>query len=179
MRHLPALLKAHFDSNLMKDGTPTEFLIEAAASCIGITEVGGDNKGPWVELFQATVSRPQGQSWCLDFLQACIAYVELSFGIQSPLPATELCLDLWNQSKNYHSVIPPRPGDLILWQFGDTLHGHVGLILGEDSLRYKTVEGNTSDSIGIDANGDGVYLKYRAKGGSKTFHQLGFLRAFP
>lgn len=179
-RVLPPALKDFFAARVAYAGqSPTELLLLAARACLGVKEEGGDNCGPVVELFQSVVSKPCGQSWCLDFLQACIAYVEAATGLESALPGTQLVVDLWNQSKAYHAVSPPRPGDLILWRFGQSIHGHTGLIVGQDSLRYHTIEGNTSDSVGIDREGDGVYPKSRAKGGSASFVEMGFLRPFP
>lgn len=179
MRVCPPTLKAHFDLLIPKEvRSPRDLLQIVAHSCVGVTEVGGDNKGPLVELFQSAVSRPAGQSWCLDFLQACIAYVEVETGALSPLPATELCMDLWNRSKVIMGTDTPWPGDIVIWQLGETIHGHTGLIVGMDSLRFQTVEGNTSPAAGIERNGDGVFLKNRAKGGSKTFKEVGFLRVF-
>lgn len=182
-RSLPLALKEHFDSLISGEAVamndPAGLLCLVALSCVGVKEVGGDNRGPMVELFQSVVSSPKGQSWCADFVQSCIAYVEAVKGVQSPLTDADFVLKLWDDNRAYHAVTPPRRGDLILWRFGDTIQGHCGIVLGGDSLRYQTVEGNTSDSTGIDRNGDGVYPKNRAKGGSSTFRELGFLRAFP
>jgi hypothetical protein len=181
VRTLHPVLKEYFDDRLKTVGTsnPRELLIASALACVGVAEQGGDNRGPIVELFQQTVGRAEGQSWCMDFLQSCIAYVELATGLSCPLPSAEHVLALWNQSKVYSAVQPAQAGDLIIWRFGNTPSGHCGLIVGVDTLRYQTVEGNTSPSGEIESNGDGVYLKHRAKGGSKSFVEVGFLRCFP
>lgn len=178
VRHLPQALKDYLDSKSIPVSHPSEMLALTAIACIGITESGGDNKGLLVELFQSVVSRPLGQSWCLDFIQACVAYVETVTGVASPLPSTELCLALWNDSKDTLAVSTPIRGDIIIWQLGNTIHGHTGLILRSDASHYQTIEGNTSDSEGIDRNGDGVYQKNRSKIGSVTFRIEGFLRPF-
>lgn len=180
MRILPPALKIYFDSKIpdAAERSPTELLCEVAVACVGVSEVGGDNRGPVVELFQATVAKPVMQPWCLDFIQACIAYVEDTKRIKSALSATQLCAELWETAPQAAKLEKPERGDIILWRKGDTRTGHCGLVLGQDSLRYQTVEGNTSDSFGIDRNGDGVYSKNRAKGGSKTFVEVGFLRVF-
>ena len=181
MRNLPKELKDYFDSKIPKlEGMPAQnLLLLAAKSCVGITEIGGDNKGPMVELFQKDVGQAMGQSWCLDFLQSVISYVENEQGITSPLAATESVVDLWNRSKNYCAIVNPIPGDIILWQKAGTATGHCGMIIAADSYNYYTIEGNTSDSQDIERNGDGVFAKKRPKGGLKTFIELGFLRVFP
>lgn len=179
MRKLPAELKRYFDSKCpVTPLSPTGLLIEAVASCVGIKEIGGNNQGPMVSLFQESIDIAESQPWCLDFLQACIAWVENVMAIQSPLAATQGVVDLWNRSKSYQATNNPKPGDLILWQFEGTQKGHCGILTGSDSLTWSTIEGNTSSNDPLDRDGDGVYAKKRAKGGSKTFVELGFLRVF-
>lgn len=174
-RQIPLALKNRFDS-LPKATTPTLMLIAVARSCVGINIT---QNSEIISLFQSTVSRPMGQSWCLDFLQSCIAYVEDIYGIVSPLPATELCTALWGTAPNQCKGMPRQPGDILVWELGNTIHGHVGLLIGETSVLYQTVEGNTTNSQFIENQGDGVYLKNRAKGGTATFKELGFVRVFP
>jgi hypothetical protein len=183
-RVLPKALREHLDSLLWKPPlahalanlSPTEALIETVKACVGVTEVGGDNRGTMVELFQDVVGDVQREPWCLAFLQACIAYVEELHGVRSPLIATEHCLTLWLASK---AAYPAQPGDIILWRMGNTKNGHAGLITGVNSLLYDTVEGNTGAGSAIERNGDGVFAKRRARGGSSSFRELGFLRVFP
>lgn len=184
MRKLPTALKEYIDTHLILPETPpvtpTDWMIAAALACVGVHNLNGADRGPVVELFQSVVGFPQSQPWCLDFIQGCIAYAEDKTGVLSPLPATELCMALWNQAPASQRFAPPRvqAGDLILWRFGATLHGHCGIVRSWDSLCYHTVEGNTSDKQEIDRLGDGVWTKNRAKGGSKTFVEVGFLRPF-
>lgn len=175
-RHLPPILKEDFDALGLPDTLlPAELFVQVALSCEGVTEFGGDNKGPIVELFQGSISMAMQQSWCLDFVQACVAYVEAARGIQSNLPASELCLQLWNESPH---VDYPKRGDLIVWQMGNTHKGHVGIIVEDGGLTWNTIEGNTGPGGEIERNGDGVYRKKRKKGGSVTFREKGFIRVF-
>ena len=173
-RQLPFALKERFDG-LPRQKDPTSMLIAVARSCVGINM---QQNQDIVALFESTISRPLGQSWCLDFIQSCIAYVEQTFGIASPLAATELCMNLWDTAPAQCKV-DRKPGDLIIWQLNDSIHGHVGMYLSEDANLYQTVEGNTSPAHYLENHGDGVYLKNRSKGGSETFKELGFLRVFP
>lgn len=179
MRQCPDVLVEYLDAKIVTPNTsPVILLLQTAQACVGITEVGGDNKGPMVEAFQSSVGTPEAQSWCMDFVQALVAYVELKCGIQSMLPVSEGVLPLWDMAHEDLSPISPSPGDLILWQLGATPHGHCGIVTGMDPSHYFTIEGNTSSAKEIDRNGDGVYSKTRLKGGSVTFRQVGFLRAF-
>jgi len=59
-----------------------------------------------------------------------------------------------------------QPGDILLFDFAHAGKSvHTGIAIGYDPNTHliNTVEGNTSgDHAGSQANGDGVYLKYRA-----------------
>lgn len=176
MRNLSPLLKARFDiyfNGRQLTLTPQELLCETAASLIGTTAVDMDT----INLIRGTVTKPWNEAWCDDFVQTCVAYVEVAKGILSPLPVSESVLQTWGKATSKRIV--GEVGDMILWQLGTTLSGHCGIITGQDSIVYETIEGNTSDSAGIVRTGDGVFAKKRAKGGTKTFAQLGFIRCFP
>ena len=52
----------------------------------------------------------------------------------------------------------PQVGDQVFFgQYGN--EGHTGIVIEVTGRVFKTVEGNTSGGYGIDANGDGVYIK--------------------
>lgn len=178
MRHLHPLFEKFLDEKMVSGNIPPQLLVDSAIACIGIKEDGPDNHGPMVEVLQCCVGLPQGQPWCVSFVQSCVSYVEAKKGILSPLPAYESVLELWYKGHNICSVSKPQPGDIILWQMGDTPHGHCGIIISLDVDHYRTIEGNTSELREIDRNGDGVYRKLRKMGGSVTFRELGFLRPF-
>jgi hypothetical protein len=69
-----------------------------------------------------------------------------------------------------HALVVPvatvQAGDILLFDFSKSGKAeHTGIAIGYDSHTHliNTVEGNTADShAGNQANGDGVYLKYRA-----------------
>ncbi len=52
----------------------------------------------------------------------------------------------------------PNSGDLIFFNSDGSI-GHIGLVVYCDGTNVYTVEGNTSDSAGLEANGGGVYYK--------------------
>lgn len=177
-RNAPFALIERFDKLPMQH-EPTAQLIACVRSCVGINE---KENSDIIDLFQSTISRDTNQSWCLDFLQACISYVEKTFSVVSPLGVTEMCMNLWDTAP-LQCKVPKgsqKMGDIIVWQLNTSpMHGHVGLYLSEDANLYQTVEGNTTAAHYIQNQGDGVYLKNRLKGGSETFKELGFLRVFP
>ena len=177
MRKINETLKAYLDGKLgdVSQLTPIEVMLKAAEAMIGITEQDDPAK---VDLIRSTIVKPWGEAWCDDFVQTCIAYAEAVKGVQSSIVASEGVLDTWNRSKAYSAVQPAQRGDIIVWRLGATAEGHCGLITAIDSLLYETIEGNTSDSAEIDRTGRGVHAKKRAKGGTKTFSEVGFLRVF-
>lgn len=154
---------------------PADLLQKVAGTLIGITE---QSDPALVDMIRSTIAKPWGEPWCSDFVQTCIAYVELVKAVQSPVAPSEGVLDMWNRSKAYSAAQPAQKGDIIVWRLGQTAEGHCGLITGINSLLYETVEGNTSDSADIDRMGRGVHAKKRAKGGTRTFTEVGFLRVF-
>ena len=165
----------------VKVQTPSAFVALAAArSMLGVTESGRPGLVGWI---RRTLAPDTEQPWCMDFVQTCIAYAEAKSGVLSPIPASQGGVDTWKQSAAQHRFAslanPPQAGDIILWQERGSNEGHCGLIVSLDSLMYSTIEGNTSDTQMIDRNGRGVYAKRRARGGTRTFRELGFLRPFP
>lgn len=161
-----------------KEDSPTAFMVSLAVLCAGIKEVGKDNCGPEVEMFQSVVSKPLGQSWCLSFIQACIAYAEKAFNVASPLASTELVANLYDTAPIELKGGKAFPGAIAIWRHEDTGEGHCGIVLGLVQTGFYTIEGNTSDGTGIEREGDGVYVRYRPYGGQGKMKEVGFLRPF-
>lgn len=175
MRQINPSLKAVIDSNVDVTLPPAQLLIAAANSMLGVTE---DSAMQTVDWIRSTVAKPWSEPWCADFVQTCIAYVEAVKGIQSQVAVSESVLDMWTKTTSHTAI--PAVGDVIIWRLGQTQEGHCGIITNIDTLLYSTIEGNTSDSSlpEIDRTGRGVFAKKRAKGGTKTFTEVGFLRCF-
>lgn len=186
MRKLPQELRNRFDNYFRGSRldllSPNQLLLKTAESMIGVNSKTSET----IDFIRQTVAHPWGEPWCVDFIQTCVAYVEEIKGIQSPLIATESVIALWDKTTLQCLIQSPLPGDIIVWQLRDLSgvpvpFGHCGIISEMDSLLYTTVEGNTSEgpvSLVGDRNGNGVFRKKRAKGGTKTFNELGFLRCF-
>ena len=177
-RFLSERLKTFLDAECNPPKTCVELFLDAATSCIGIQEEGDDNKGEMVKTFQATVGGVCGEAWCLSFVQAITAYVEDRMGVVSNLPLTEHVLTLWDKTPKRARIAEKdiRPGDLILWRYGTTQKGHIGIILGAHYKVVTTVEGNTGPTGIVEREGDGVYKKIRARTGTTMMHVQGFLR---
>lgn len=168
-------------------------LAAEAKRWVGLTELGGDNRGQVVEMFQKAVDgKASGEAWCLSFVQFCIKQVDVLWdemtlqtsGMRSRLYPTEHVLTCWNQSPKEHRLTKPEPGCLILWNHTKdgkpTSLGHAGIVIEVNSDgTCKTVEGNTGDGAGVVREGDGVYKKNRKwdqPAGSMVV--LGFLKVW-
>ena len=57
------------------------------------------------------------------------------------------------------SEYTPKPADLIFFSRDGKSASHIGLVLYVKDGRVYTIEGNTNQSAGIEANGGGVYAK--------------------
>ena len=160
----------------LKNMEPTELFLHALKASLGVKEQGGNNKGQYVEMVQRAVGPSVGEPWCMSLQQAALAFVEATLGIKSRVAAGEHCLTVLAQSG---SVSFPQRGDLVIWQHGATTNGHVGAITSVwGSKILTTIEGNTSDGIGIDRDGDGVYMRLRPMGAVGSMKIAGFIRPF-
>lgn len=144
-----------------------EKLVEAeeAAAKLGIHEVGGNNRGPWVKKFLAEVGLPEGYAWC-DAFQS---YEEDGVaGHRLPIESASVGQTYATAKRLGWVVRTPARGDLVCYDFdGDgQFDDHIGIVakviaLGP-FLTLKTVEGNTNSGFaGSQSDGDGVYLRRR------------------
>lgn len=153
-------------------------LVEVAKRFIGVKEK-GDNRGPEVEAFQKALDgKAAGEPWCMAFVQYCILEVEKARNTKSKVSKSEHCLTVWNKSPKELRLKEPEVGCLIIWQFGNTSSGHVGIVTKVNKNTVETVEGNTGDGSGVVREGDGVYARRRSKLGSQKMKVLGYLKVF-
>lgn len=160
-------------------------LVAVAQQFVGITEIGGDNKGQMVERFQKAVDgKAWGEPWCLAFQWYCIKETQrimryvytCELNVDTDLKSTEHVMTMWKKSPENHVHGEHRVGDLIVWQLykdgQPTSSGHVELVVAIlDDNTVQTIGGNTSDGSGNPRDGDGVYSRTRI-----WRHQLGNLR---
>lgn len=155
-------------------------LVAEAMKYIGVTEHGGENKGPQVEEFQKAVDgKAAGEPWCAAFMMFCLQQAEDLTGLSSAVHRSEHCLTVWNMTPKDMRREKPEPGCLVIWQYGETTAGHMGIV--KEVLpdgRMITIEGNTSDSSGVEREGDGVFEKNRSVVGSDKMKVAGFLLPF-
>lgn len=114
----------------------------------------GMNHQPWCAMFVSYVFNEAG---CLDLIK------QNAKGF-----ASCIAMDMWAHAHGMAvSISEIAAGDILLFDFAKAGHAeHTEIALGPidpHTHLIPTIGGNTADShAGNQANGDGVYLKYRA-----------------
>lgn len=155
-------------------------MLDLASFYVGVTESGGDNRGPLVEKFQKAVDgKALGEPWCMAFIQFLAAETSLVHNGANRLWRSESCLDVWKNTPPSCKVPVAEEGAIVIYQHGNTRLGHAGIVKSILANEMTTVEGNTGQGLGVVREGDGVYLRARPISGSIGQMQiLGFLKVF-
>jgi hypothetical protein len=159
-------------------------LIKEAEKYVGVSEVGGDNKGPEVEMFQKAVDgKANRESWCMCAVQFWLKQISKEYAIEDcGIPSSEHCMTVWNKAPLDRKFKHPEPGDIVVWQYWKegkpTASGHTGLVIKVDSDCFHTIEGNTGPGSEVIREGDGVYKKVRRLMDSSKMRVAGFIRPF-
>lgn len=146
-----------------------DLLLTEASRWVGCPEVGSDNFGQIVGLFQR-LHGEVGQAWCAHFVLYCLHHTDRMFNS---------IFELRNNDKNLHAIFPSgscreiwehspeglrsqkaKVGHLAVWKLADG-SGHIGIVKKVNGNRMETIEGNTHPDD--DSNGrDGVYVRSRS-----------------
>lgn len=165
------------------------FFAHEAQRWVGVKEVGGDNSGQLIEMFQRSVDgKAQREAWCLSFLFFCIQEVDKATNailLQSTKPTelkpTKHCMTLLRNSQK-QLLKTPEVGSIMLWEFirngKSTDTGHAEVVIEVHKDHVVTVGGNTSDGSGVNRNGDGVYRRVRSVLGTPNMLVRGFLKVW-
>lgn len=148
--------------------------VKDAIANIGVVEVGGENRGKYVEIYLKSVGLSAGNPWCAAFVYYRLSVAAKVLGVTlSPAPPKSgYCPDWKDWAKDHGYWLPVDtsekilPGDLALFYFpAKGRVAHIGIVVGRmpDSDGVYTVEGNTGPERGQEVNrdGDGVYRKER------------------
>mgnify|MGYP006279572251 CR=1 FL=1 len=134
-------------------------IIEIAKKEVGYKEnKGNDNKyGKWYKM--------NNVPWCMIFVQ----WVVNQAGEGKKIVTTAGCEYFEAWAKRNDLIVAKnlvQEGDIVLFDFhkeGKSVHVGIALGYNKNTHLIDTVEGNTAgDSVGSQANGDGVYFKHRA-----------------
>lgn len=167
--------------------TKNPILILEAFRWLGVQEVGGNNKGQVVSIFQRHLGGAHEEPWCMSFVQYCCFWVDsmdAAFRSQKAkghkLFKSEHCLTVWNKSPRECRSEAPMPGSVVIWQYGASSAGHTGIVVDVDGDVFTTVEANTGDnSKRVVREGDGVYKKVRPLKSIGKMKIKGFLNPWP
>ena len=142
--------------------TPS-FVIAAASALVGVTEVGGNNRGQMVERFLKLTHVPAGAPWCAAFVSYVGYWTHYDHWVKAtswPLPTTASCQELGSFARR-REVLEKKPveGDVFLmFNVMEARFSHTGFVVHVDrtiprengSCWYecRTIEGNTSAGSG-------------------------------
>ncbi len=149
---------------------------EEALANVGVTEIGGNNRGPAVEKYLASVGCRPGDPWCAAFQRFRFEDAAKDLGLTLPahFPDSGYTPDYKNWAKAQECWISAQAaattpalvqvGDLCLFYFPAKQRiAHIGIVVGRFEGGVWTVEGNTGPDAGTEVvrDGDGVFKKYR------------------
>jgi hypothetical protein len=121
----------------------------------GAGEIGGNNRGIWVQKYLEPAGLPERNPWCASFVSWC--FLQASGGDKDAMPFTycpgarklleEFKANGWAYAPN--SGYEPQPGDIVVW-WREKLagwKGHVGFVHQvKDGMLY-TIEGDKSPNV--------------------------------
>lgn len=163
-------------------------LVDRAKQFVGVKEhPPGSNRGPYNQKLKGGIddwcrraNGLVGYAWCSAF--ACAMSEDCGYRIPEPRKASVGFLEAWAE-KVGKIVVRPFRGDLVCYRFdSDNWPDHIGIVDRVLALRWRggrfvglirTVEGNTSAGrSGDQANGGGVYVRWRWCDGRQKFIRL-------
>lgn len=117
----------------------------------------------------------QGQPWCAMYVTDVLAFALGKNTQERLMPHFAYCPTgvNWFKKQGLWHTNKPQRGDIIFFKDSSGIACHVGIIYQVSGSVIYTVEGNTSSSSGVIANGGGVFKKQYSVGYSRI---LGFGR---
>lgn len=144
--------------------------LQVARSFIGVTESGGNNRGPEVKMFLASVGLGQGHAWCAAFVSYCLTKASVTYPTKRTAGARNFISTRSIKARDVLSGrVTPESGWLVIWQHGNSWAGHIGFVVDWKKGVGQTIEGNTSSGKGSQRDGDGVYARNRSIAPGNTF----------
>lgn len=128
--------------------------LKIALGKLGTHEVGGDNHGPDVEIFQKAAGIGIGDPWCMAFVNWSAQTAAGLLHVISPLesiPLQGLVQSCYDYSKDHDWLLPAsqvKSGDIFMEYFpGKKRYAHTGFVyqLNSTGNWFSTIEGNSND----------------------------------
>lgn len=134
------------------------------------------NRSIEIDRFNRVVNNSLGSPYCAAFAGYCIKYG----GAIYPTHLSGLARNYYAKSKYRFSIgdvlkgrDTVRAGDLVIWQRGNTIYGHVGFAYFDwRGTEGWTIEGNTS----IKGSKEGIWIQYRRIEPYSFYRIIGFAR---
>ncbi len=145
--------------------TLAEIAIHIALSYDGVREIGGNNRGPDVEMFQRSIGLSAGDPWCAAFVCFNIQQACKNLGVTPTFQYGGSVYKLWSRNPDLQMS---EPGENCIFLLNHGLSkagvriGHTGFCIGRNQSHtetLETMEGNTNEAGSRD--GDGAYHKTR------------------
>jgi len=169
------------------DAPFSQAVVQWARRDIGVTEEGGDNRGPRVEEMQRNTGNRPGDAWCASAVSTWIFEAAKAMGRKRPIRGSAGVKELVQQMQDASNPLVGwidvadlranpslvQPGMLVMWTkstYGSPM-GHVGLVqsTADASGNFKTIEGNAG------ANSDRV-VEANHPLSSQKLYGMGFFR---
>lgn len=152
-------------------------MVRAALPWVDVKEHTNTNDGLFIEMIQQTVDgKAMNEAYCVSWVQTIIAYIEFKLNIKSSLKSTEGVLDLWKSTPpSLKTTEYPLPGYIAIWQHGNSVAGHCGIVLKVEDSYFKCIEAN---SYGPDGVTQGIFVHDRLYSGDGNMRLLGFVSPF-
>lgn len=134
----------------------------------GAREIGGNNRGSFVEKYLKPTGLRPPQPWCAAFVSWCIAQAAKKEKKSCPLPYSASARQfLYAATKRGYITADPQPGDLVVWSRGNPSgpSGHIGIISKREGDEIEAIEGNRQPKVAT--------FKYHL---GKMSRLLGFIR---
>jgi hypothetical protein len=138
----------------------SQAIVQMARKDIGVTEQGGDNRGPRVEQMQATTGNRPGDAWCASAATTWVFEAADALKRKRPFRGSagvkELVQQMQDGSNPWVGWVDAQdlranpslvqPGMLVMWSRStyDSALGHVGVVQSavNDKGSFLTIEGN-------------------------------------
>lgn len=129
-----------------------EAAITCASSQVGVTEVGGNNRGPTVEEYLRAVGLGPGFAWCAAFTYWCFRVGANRVVLVNPCPRTGGGLRMWQLADPVCHVDAPARGRIYVLDHGKG-QSHVGIIESVNADGTITeISGNTNEAGSREGN---------------------------
>lgn len=148
-------------------GTGNGDIVQTALSQVGTLET-PVNQVMYNDWFYGTHVSGSGYPWCAAFVSWCAdqnGFIDA--GIVPKVASCTAYRDFYSARGQFHRANTgyiPKSGDFVLFSSSGYPMGgaHIGIVISCDGSKVYTVEGNTSDGNGFNANGGGVWTKSHA-----------------